>query len=337
MNAKTSAPGQLELVNFIKGTAITAIVLFHLIYDYMDVPGIIATASKLAGSGIHGFFICSGFGLTLSQLRKPASPLQFLKRRFGKIYFPYILVVLLSTALPFLYTGSHRLAAVLSHVFLFKMFLPAYNISFGAQFWFVSTIFQFYVVFPLLEKFRSALKEAHFLLICCCLSLGWMAFTAVTGLYEERIWGSFFLQYAWEFGLGMCLGARFYKDRTSLYCPKVPVVAVLTAISLALYAVMALKGGFLTAFNDVFGATAFCGICVLVYQAAFLRPLMTWINTFSYELYLVHILVFSTCEALLSPILPNHLWCLLALLLAYLCALLYSKALNTIRQSGPPA
>ena len=326
-----SPPKQLELVNFMKGTAIAAIVLFHLIYEYMEVPAILATASKLGGAGIHAFFLCSGFGLTLSQLRKPLTPVQFFKRRFAKVYLPYIPVVVLSAALPFLYGGEDRLAALLSHVFLFKMFVPAYNISFGAQFWFISTIFQFYAVFPLLERLRMALKETRFFLLCCCTSLCWMILTAATGLYEERIWGSFFLQYLWEFALGMCLGLRFSEGRLDLRRLKLPMVSAVTAGSLGVYALMALRGGSLSAFNDVFGAAAFCGICFLLYQIPFLRPLMNRINGYSYELYLLHILVFSACEALLSPLLPNFIWCLLALPLAILCASLYSRLQKAIR------
>ena len=320
-----TAPRQLELVNFMKGTAILAIVLFHLVYEYMEVPGILATASKLGGAGIHGFFLCSGFGLTLSQLRRPLAPPQFLRRRFAKVYLPYIPVVLLSAALPFLYAGEDRLTAVASHVLLFKMFVPAYNISFGAQFWFVSTIFQFYFIFPLLERLLKALREGHFLLLCCCASFCWMVFTAATGLHQERVWGSFFLQYLWEFGLGMCLGRRFHGNRLDLSRLKLPAVAAVTAVSLTLYALMALKGGALSAFNDVFGAAAFCGLCFLLYQISCLRPVMSRINGFSYELYLIHILIFSVCQALLSPVLPNPVWCLLALILVFPCAMLYSK------------
>ena len=153
---------QSELINFMKGTSISAIVLFHLIYDYLEVPAILATASKLGGAGIHVFFFCSGFGLTLSQLRKPQTYPEFLKRRFGKIYLPYMLIVILSAAMPFLYTGSDRLLALLSHGLLFKMFIPRYISSFGAHFWFVSTIFQFYFVFPLLERLRRREGDRKF-------------------------------------------------------------------------------------------------------------------------------------------------------------------------------
>lgn len=325
---------QLAPVNFAKGLAISAIVLFHLIYEYMEVPGILATASKFGGAGIHIFFICSGFGLTLSQLRRPLTWKDFLQKRLRKIYVPYILVVLVSALLPWMYSGNDRLGAVLSHVFLFKMFSRDYIISFGAQFWFVSTIFQFYLVFPLLERGRSTLGTRKFLPGCCAVSLGWMVFTAVLGIHTQRIWGSFFLQYLWEFGLGMCLGALHHRGKLEGYKLSLPITGLVTAVALILYGLMALGGGALAVFNDVFGAAAMGGICLLLYQINALRPVFIWVNSYSYELYLVHILVMATCEHLLSPYLPNLAWCLLALVVTIPCALGYSRLLSLTRKTG---
>lgn len=322
----------LEPVNFAKGVSISAIVLFHLIYEYLEVPGILATASKFGGAGIHIFFICSGFGLTLSNLRRPLGWKEFFRKRLRKIYIPYILVVLVSAALPWMSSGVDRLSAVLSHIFLYKMFVPAYNITFGAQFWFVSTIFQFYFVFPLLDRVRSILGDRKFLWICGALSLIWMTVTAVTGLYQERIWGSFFLQYLWEFALGMCLGSLHHQGKLDGRKFSLPVTGAVTLAALALYALMALKGGPLSAFNDMFGAIAMGGICLLLYQLKPLRSVFVWINSFSYELYLVHILVFATCEQLLAPMLPNPVWCLLALVIVIPCSLGYSKLLSRLWQ-----
>lgn len=326
---------QLALVNFAKGLAISAIVLFHLIYEYMEVPGILATASKFGGAGIHVFFICSGFGLTLSQLHRPLTWKEFLQKRLRKVYVPYILVILVSAALPWMYNGEDRFVAVLSHVFLFKMFSPAHVISFGGQFWFVSTILQFYFLFLLLERIRNTLSIWEFLLGCCAVSLGWMIFTAVLGIHTQRIWGSFFLQYLWEFALGMCLGALHHQGKLESRRISLPLTGAITLAALILYGLMAFKGGTLAVFNDVFGAAAMGGICLMLYQIKVLRPVFIGVNSFSYELYLVHILVMATCEHLLNPYLPNLVWCLLALVITIPCALGYSKLLTLPQKKKP--
>lgn len=326
---------QLTLVNFAKGLAISAIVLFHLIYEYMEVPGILATASKFGGAGVHIFFICSGFGLTLSQLRRPLTWKEFLQKRLRKVYIPYIPVVLVSAALPWMYSGDDRLAAVLSHVFLYKMFVPEYIISFGAHFWFVSTILQFYALFLLLERMRSTLGIRKFLSGCCAVNLGWMILTAMLGIHTQRIWGSFFLQYIWEFALGMCLADLYHRGKLDSRRISLPLIGAITLAALLLYGLMALKGGALSAFNDVFGTAAMGGICLMLYQIKILRPVFIGVNSFSYELYLVHILVMATCEHLLSPYLPNLVWCLLALVITVPCALGYSKLLSLPGRQKP--
>lgn len=40
-----------------------------------------------------------------------------------------------------------RMGALFSHIFLYKMFVSDYEMSFGGQLWFISTIIQFYIVF----------------------------------------------------------------------------------------------------------------------------------------------------------------------------------------------
>lgn len=72
--------------------------------------------------------ICSGFGLYLSYLNKPLTYSQFLKRRFLKVYLPYIIIILVSALIPFYNTSSDKLLQILSHIFLFKMFLMIWRI-----------------------------------------------------------------------------------------------------------------------------------------------------------------------------------------------------------------
>ena len=67
------------------------------------------------GSGVHVFLLCSGFGLYYSYLKKNVNSTQFIKRRFLKIYIPYIIVVLVSAMIPFMYDRSDRIIALLSH------------------------------------------------------------------------------------------------------------------------------------------------------------------------------------------------------------------------------
>lgn len=72
---------------------------------------------------------------------------------------------------------------------------------------FVLTIIQFYLLWPLLLKlFNKSTGVIYALLI----SLLWTTIVAMLGKSDVRVWNSFFLQYLWEFVLGMYL-AKCYK------------------------------------------------------------------------------------------------------------------------------
>ena len=108
---------KLEIINYLRGFSILTIVLMHLIQSY-SIPQIIKTASSFGGAGVHVFILCSGFGLYLSHINKPLSYKDFLKRRFLKVYIPYILIILLSACIPFYTSPENRLIELLSHIFL---------------------------------------------------------------------------------------------------------------------------------------------------------------------------------------------------------------------------
>ncbi|MDM8154884.1 hypothetical protein QUW14_11285 [Bacteroides gallinaceum] len=51
-----------------------------------------------------------------------------------------------------LYQGQEVLMPLLGNLFLFKMFVPELESSMGGQMWFISTIIQFYITWPLIVK-----------------------------------------------------------------------------------------------------------------------------------------------------------------------------------------
>ena len=99
---------RLEVIDFLRGFSIFTIVLMHLFQSY-PIPPFLMAASSFGGAGVHVFILCSGFGLYLSYLNKPLTYSQFLKRRFLKVYLPYIIIILVSALIPF-YVSSQKLA-----------------------------------------------------------------------------------------------------------------------------------------------------------------------------------------------------------------------------------
>lgn len=318
---------RIQLVDFLKGISILGIVLFHLIHDYMDSPAIILTASTFAGAGIHLFNVCSSFGLTLSYLCKPIGWKDFFIKRFAKIYIPYAIAITLYFVFSSItFDGDSAFTAYLSHIFLFKMFSAEYMVSFGGHFWYISTIFQFYFSFIFLMAAMRQIGSKKLFLCSCVISIMWITFTSVMGKTDNRIWNNFFLQYLWEYGLGILLGDIYYNNN-KIFKNKIPISAiiVITIVSFVVFALTGLKGGVLKNMNDVFAFLAIGGIYYLIYKTKILNSLMLFVSNFSYELYLLHILVFDIAFYCLDNLVSGVFIGILALTISVFVSNYYSK------------
>ena len=150
-----------KLVHFLKGWSIFTIVLMHLCQGYAS--GILCKALAFGGAGVHVFILCSGFGLYLSYLRKPLKYKEFLKRRFSKVWVPYAIAVVLWGVWLMMRSGIFPIKEVASHLFLYKMFSTELDTSLCYPYWFISTIVQFYLFWPLIVKvFRMKWGGANF-------------------------------------------------------------------------------------------------------------------------------------------------------------------------------
>ncbi|MCR5087955.1 MAG: acyltransferase [Oscillospiraceae bacterium] len=313
-----------EEVAFLRGFAMLSVVLMHLLQVWVsegDLPGWLRLAASLGGTGGHVFIICSGFGLYLSWMRRPLKYGEFLRKRFVKIYLPYIAVVFVEYVLYFDGFASERTKALLSHIFLYKMFIDRYNITFGLQFWFISTIFQFYFLFIPLCRLLQKLSRRYFFLLCLGISAAWWVFTEVTGLAYYRVWSSFCLQYLWEFALGMLLAEHLGRGqslRTEAWL--LPAVMI---CGLGLQALSVKLGGWAAVFNDVPGTLGYTALALQLYQYGkrVIRPVGLWLNTVSYEWYLTHVLAFGCSYRCFRPLLRNET---VLAVLAFLCSLLFA-------------
>lgn len=221
-----------------------------------------------------------------------------------------------------MYSGKNRVLALLSHVLLFKMFVPSFEGSFGVQMWFISTIIQFYLIFLPVCHLKERMENNQFIILSILLSLIWATIITTLNKVDNRVWNSFFVQYFWEFSIGMCLG-EYFKNKQHEYFTRFHYLTLIIVfgISFCIYAIMALKYVEWRAFNDAFGVTAFGSLMLILYKLGFLKKLFIWINSFSYELFLVHILLFTIMFKYLVPILPHLLVGFLSLIVTLLVAL----------------
>ena len=319
---------KLDIVDFLRGFSILTIVLMHLVTSY-PMPNIVFKISLLGGAGVHVFILCSGFGLYLSSLHKPLKYKQFLKRRFTKVYIPYLFVVLISALYFGLICGQNILMPLLGSVFLFKMFVPSLESAFGGQMWFVSTIIQFYLFWPLIVRlFRVDMGGRISLLI----SLVWASITTYLGIDDERIWNSFFLQYLWEFVLGMWLAKIYFEHPEKIKVPKFGILIVAMIVGFGLTGVAGIVGGYWKSYNDIPSLVGYMSMALIAYKLG-----INWVNRFfqytnkvSYEWYLIHILIFSIYFKFARGILPLYADWIVLMLVSYAVAIGYHKVLKKI-------
>ena len=206
---------KIELIDFLKGFSIFTIVVDHFL-SQLPLPEIQKDMVEVGGTGVHTFILVSGFGLYLSHLRKPLSFINFIRKRFTKIYLPYILIVIITALISFFIPVSdNSWYAFFGHVFLYKMFDSSIMSSYGFQFWFISTIIQLYLLFNLLAWLRSKISSVAFFTLGLAVSIVYMLLVVWLGKEDNASWIRFCFQYIWEFMLGMML-AELYLQKGEL-------------------------------------------------------------------------------------------------------------------------
>lgn len=284
-----------KFIDYAKGVSILTIVLYHFLCQ-VDLPKLISYAVNFGGAGVHLFFFVSGFGLTKSSY---STYFNFLKRRLNKVLIPYyITITLIFLTNLFAHIYPHGLKEYLSHILLYKMFVPKYEETFGIQFWFVSTIIQFYLVFPLLLLALKS-KKSHILLpLFVIISLTYSLLISISPFSTERVFNGFFLQYLWEFVLGMLIAQKNILDR--LISKPIYYYLVAAVINIGITGLLAIKGGQTGKnFNDIFSFAAYTSVVIILYRIGdkylpIANKYILLISAFSYSLYLTHMIIWDS-------------------------------------------
>lgn len=313
------------IINYLKGYSISTIVIMHLM-AMLGLSGVLAKIASFGGAGAHIYILCSGFGLYLSHLNKPLTYKSFLCRRFSRIYLP-MAVFCLVNAIWMAYNGLDWLMPLLGNVLLFKMFVPNLETSMGEQMWFISTIIQFYIAWPLIIKlFRTRYGGVYSIII----SLLWATLIALLGFGEERILNSFFLQFLWEFYLGMWLADVYYRNPKALKIPSWRRLITISLICIPLAGIMGIMGMPWKLYNDIPSLFGYLSLALIIYKLG-IKPFnkfLEWINGFSYELFLVHIMISQIVMHICREAVPVFLEFGICLSASYITAIAYSKLLR---------
>ena len=322
---------RIELIDFLRGISIFTIVVMHLFQEY--VSGALSKALSFGGAGVHVFILCSGLGLYLSYLYKPLKYKDFLRKRFAKVYVPYAIAVSMWGVWLLIMESDFPIKEFMSHLLLYKMFSVELDTSLCYPYWFISTIIQFYLVWPLIVRLVRG-RRGYF--IALSISILWSTIVGILGYEEMRPWGSFFLQYLWEFCLGMWIAEKINEGRGKM--ADVRVIKwwwlLLGSIGgMGLSAVMAWNGGWLKLYNDIPSLMGYLSVMILIYKIGikWVNKFFIWASGYSYELYLVHSLVFVVLAFYLKGLLPLYGLIGVSLLAAYAAGYGYSWMLTKLK------
>jgi len=319
---------KFDLIDFLRGFSIFTIVVYHYL-KALKISPMVDQVIQFGGTGVHLFMLLSGFGLYLSYLQKPLGYAQFIKKRMSKIYLPYVLIVLISISMAMfipIYDVSGY--AFLGHVLFYKMFDNAIIGSFGYQLWFLSAIIQFYLIFHLLVYAKKRIPTKWLIALGLLISITWGIFVVQSGHANERNWNSFFLQFLWEFLLGMVLASWWYRGKQKQLSTSTWFILGLTGM--ALYALLALKMGQTgRLFNDIPALIGYSSFAIFLYRMEIhkLNDFFRFTGEISFSLYLTHVLIFLSLKYLLESngISNGFIMLSTALFLSYLASYYYQK------------
>lgn len=333
---------KLEIIDYLRGFSIFTIVLMHLLMAH--VSGVLSKMIAIGGAGVHVFILVSGFGLYLSYLHKPLSYGSFLKKRFWRVYCPYAVIVVLWALWSWWREGcdQFKLSELASHLFLYKMFDHDLDVSLCYPFWYISTIIQFYIFWPLIVRLFHVGNGCIGVAFAFLISISWSTLVGVLGYEESRPWGSCFLQYLWEFVLGMWMANSVYHKGKAIDVFKVlkwQWLIIGTGLSLALNGFMGWQGGAWKLYNDIPSLFGYLGLLLIAYRISLtVRPMgffsrfFSWASAFSYELFLVHSLVFALCSFFLDGYIPLWMRLFISLALAYLVTWSYNRVMRILQK-----
>lgn len=150
--------------------------------------------------------------------------------------------------------------------------------SYGVQLWFISTILTFYLFWPLIVRMfqkTSCIKPYAPVLLSVAISLCWSSFVFVFHKDGQRIWNSFFLQYLWEFVLGMYIAKRYTQDPGFVKMPKYRILIIGAIIGVSIMGYTGIKGGALALYNDYFGLLGYLSLALILYKMLVLNKFLS--------------------------------------------------------------
>jgi peptidoglycan/LPS O-acetylase OafA/YrhL len=154
----------VELTQELKGLAILAVVFSHVGYFLSNDQRFMFPLSVMAGVGVNLFLFLSGYGISMSALKKKLSPLQFYQKRFLKLLIPFWLVISMFFILDHFFLHiSYSWPYIIKSLLGFFPRADLYH-DVNSPFWFITPVIFYYLIFPFIFSSRRPWLSA--IIIC---------------------------------------------------------------------------------------------------------------------------------------------------------------------------
>ncbi|MFA5933209.1 MAG: acyltransferase [Microgenomates group bacterium] len=140
----------LRVTNEIKGLAILMVIFAHVGYILVSDNRFLFPISVGGGIGVNLFLFLSGYGMSVSAIRKQLSIFDFYKKKITNLSIPVclILTIFLLMDITLLNRGYSFTEIWHSFIGYYPIANPIYNIN--SPLWFITPILFYYLIYPLI-------------------------------------------------------------------------------------------------------------------------------------------------------------------------------------------
>lgn len=312
-----------EVTNNLRGLAIFAVVFSHIGFFLYSGQKFLFPYSILAGVGVNLFLFLSGFGLTVSHLKSPLSPMNFYKKRLSKLFIPLWIVISVVLLIDFFVLArTYPLSEIVKG---FLGFYPRADVSqnLNSPLWYFTVILFYYLIFPLtfIRKIPLLSPILVLMLSLFLLNLKLPIDPDVLKLYKLH---------TLAFPLGMLFGLT--QNVISLRSLSVRMTVLILSILVFLYTTVHSGVGEDPKIEQSISLITTLSLVIIFSLSKFEFKLLSLFGIYSYEIYLLHWPVLSRFNLFLG--LPPFLTVTFSLGLIFLLGYGLQRMIGKITKSS---
>lgn len=282
--ADSKSANRLVEIDALRGVAAMAVVLFHYTTRFAELyaPQTLASLSFPDGHyGVNLFFIISGFVIFMT-LEKTSRPMDFVVSRFSRLFPAYWFAILLTFSITHLLGLPGKLVdlpTAFANLIMIHSFFRVPHVD--GVYWTLEVELLFYCGMFMLYRFQRLHLIHHALIGLLALRLLYFVLERQFGI--ELSWTVsrlLILQYIPWFSLGIAIYLATSRHAAGAW--KQPALTAACAV----LTLLIVDSVFVASLAIVLGTTVFLAASG---HAALLRhPILVWLGTISYPLYLLH-------------------------------------------------